>query len=306
MVDDCELQGPRFVLDRASLEYPAILRDSPNPPRRLFGIGNVGALQPGIAVIGSRKASPYGLSCAEIFARRIAQRGITIVSGGALGCDQRAHRAALEGGAQTVVVFGSAPDVTYPKRGKRLFQDIIDAGGVVISEQSWGTQPLPGMFVQRNRIIAGLSALVLIVEAGLPSGTFSTADAALRANRDVAAVPGSISSPNSRGTNQLITQGAYCVTDEASLDSAIELAWANCMYAMLPPGVESQARDSSDALVRHDAMLGALAAEPISAQELAAYFNFTVGEISACLAQYELQGIIQRGRDGRYQLCPRA
>lgn len=298
------LRGERFEIDIDSELYPPILADAPDPPRVIYGIGNPGALQPGIAVIGSRKASPYGLACAELFASRIAQRGITIVSGGALGCDQRAHRMALEHGSPTVVVFGSAPDVTYPKRGHALFQRVIDAGGAVISENEWGTPPLRPTFVQRNRIIAGLAALTLIVEAGLPSGTFSTADAALRANRDVAAVPGSISSPNSRGTNQLIAQGAYSVTDLESLDMAIDLAWARSMYALLAEPDEPSRMRSLEAVIGDDPLLRALAAEPLSAPELAAYFDLSVRELSLRLSQYELSGVVQRGRDNRLQLCP--
>lgn len=305
MEDHYRIEGPRFEIALGSPEYPPILQDTPDPPRMIYGIGNPAALQPGIAVIGSRKATPYGLSCASMFARHIAQRGITIVSGGALGCDQRAHAAALESGCPTVVVFGSGADVTYPKRGRALFQQVVDAGGVIISEQPWGTQPIRGTFVRRNRIIAGLAALVLIVEAGLPSGTFSTADAALRANHDVAAVPGSISSPNSRGTNHLIAQGAYAVVDAQSLDSAIDLAWAHNMYALL--GEKTAVQEDADykSLIGNDPVLAALAAEPISAQELAAYFDFSIGELSRRLSRYELDGVIQRGRDGRFQLCPR-
>lgn len=305
MGDAYQLNGPRFEVDIHASAYPAILRDIPDPPRKIYGIGNVEALQPGVAIIGSRKASPYGLSCVEVFARHVAARGIPIISGGAMGCDQRAHAMALEQDAPTVVVFGSGADVTYPKRGRSLFQKVIDAGGAVISEQPWGTQPLRGTFVRRNRIIAGLAALVLIVEAGLPSGTFSTADAALRANRDVAAVPGSISSPNSRGTNHLIAQGAYSVTDTQSLDVAIDLSWAHNMYCMLPDSQAPQSALSADAAIGDDPVLRALAAEPLSAQELAAYFDFSVGELSGRLAQYELAGNVQRGRDGRYQVCPR-
>lgn len=304
MEDSYELKGPRFEIDIDSDEYPAILRDTPDPPRRLYGIGCVGALQPGIAVIGSRKASPYGLACAEKFSRRIAQRGLTIVSGGALGCDQCAHRMALEHGSPTVVVFGSAPDVTYPRRGRGLFQRVIDEGGAVISENVWGTPPLRPTFVRRNRIIAGLAPLTLIVEAGLPSGTFSTADAALLANRDVAAVPGSISSPNSRGTNQLIAQGAYSVTDIQSLDAAIDLAWAHCMYTLLADHEVASPEKDFEAVIGNDPVLRALAAEPLSAPELAAYFDLSVGELSVRLSQYELSGAVQRGRDGRFQLCP--
>lgn len=299
-----ELVGPRFELDIESAEYPAILRDSPDPPRVLYGIGSTAALQPGVAVIGSRKASPYGLSCAKLFSDRIAARGIPLVSGGARGCDQCAHRAALDHGSPTIVVFGSAPDVTYPKRGHVLFQGVIDAGGVVISEQSWGTQPLRGTFVRRNRIIAGLAALVLIVEAGMPSGTFSTADAALKANRDVAAVPGSISSPNSKGTNHLISQGAYAVVDEESLDCVLDIAWMHNTYTMLEAASGADPIARSEAIIGNDPMLRALAAEALSAQELAAYSDHSVGELSRRLSQYELEGVIQRGRDGRYQLCP--
>lgn len=299
------LNGPRFEIRAGSSDYPPILEDIPDPPKVIYGIGDASALRPGIAVIGSRKASPYGISCTKKFASHIARRGMTIISGGALGCDQAAHEAALEAGAPTVVVFGSGADVIYPKRGRRLFQRVVDSGGAVISEQPWGTQPIPGMFVRRNRVIAGLAALVLISEAGLPSGTFSTADAALKANRDVAAVPGSISSPNSKGTNQLISQGCYMVVDEKTLDSAIELAWTRNMYALLPSdGCPQPSGDPVD-FTETDPLLRALAAEPLSAQELAACFDFSVGELSMRLSQYELDGVIQRGRDGRYQLCPR-
>lgn len=305
MDDACQLDGPRFEIDIASDEYPAILRDTPDPPRVLRGIGNPAALRPGIAIIGSRKATPYGLACAEAFASHIASRGIPIISGGAMGCDQCAHRMALDAGCPTVVVFGSGADVTYPKRGRELFQRVIDAQGAVISENPWGTQPLRPTFVRRNRIIAGLAALVLIVEAGLPSGTFSTADAALRANRDVAAVPGSITSPNSRGTNHLIAQGAYCIVDTEALDSAIELAWAHSMCELLFDRVakgEGMYAMTSSATIPSCARLPP---EALSAQQLAAYFDFSPGELSRRLAQYELDNLIQRGMDGRYQLVPR-
>lgn len=143
------------------------------------------------------------------------------------------------------------------------------------------------------------------MEAGLPSGTFSTADAALRANRDVAAVPGSISSPNSRGTNHLLSQGAYAVIDGETLDAAIDLAWSHCMYALLPEGPRPLVGPCAGDAIGDDPILRALAAEALSAQELAAYFDLTPGELSRRLALYELDGAIQRGRDGRYQLCPR-
>ena len=219
-----------------------------------------------------------------------------------MGCDQCAHRAALDGGCPTVVVFGSGADVTYPKRGRELFQRVIDAQGAVISENPWGTQPLRPTFVRRNRIIAGLAALVLIVEAGLPSGTFSTADAALRANA-TSRRAGSITSPNSRGTNHLIAQGAYCVVDTQTLDTAIDLAWAHNMYAMLAEGV----RGGGCLTMTSSATIPVLRACRRSALRPAArgLLRLSPGELSRRLAAYELDNLIQRGMDGRYQLVPR-
>ena len=305
MSDYEELEGPRFEIDIKSQEYPPILKDIPDPPSRIYGIGNPEALQPGVAIIGARKASPYGLSCTEFFARQVAKRGITIISGGARGCDQTAHRMAVEEGSPTVVVFGSGANVVYPKRGHALFDRVIEQGGAVISENPWGMPPLPALFAKRNRIIAGLAALVLISEAGLPSGTFSTADAALQSSRDVAVVPGAISSPNSRGSNYLLSQGAYAVTDLESLDMAIDLSFAHNTYALLMGRAQGDAIRREDELVEDDPILRALAAEPLSAQELAAYFELSPGQLSQQLAQYELQGLVQRGYDGRYQMCPR-
>ncbi len=304
MNEYAQIDGPRFEIDINSQEYPPILKDSPEAPEVLYGIGNPDALQPGIAIIGARKATPYGLSCAELFARQAAQRGLTIISGGARGCDQAAHRMAVEENSPTVVVFGSGADVVYPKRGLQLFQQVVDQGGAIISENEWGTPPIAGLFVRRNRIIAGLAALVLIVEAGLPSGTFSTADAALRADRDVACVPGCISSPNSRGSNHLLAQGAFAVVDQDSLDTAIEIAFTHNSYALLMARMQESGTPVMDDLIEDDPILSALAAEPLSAQELSAYFDFSVGELSRQLAQFEMQGFVQRGRDGRYQVCP--
>lgn len=305
MGDLCQLNGPRFEIDIASVEYPAILRDTPDPPRVLRGIGNPAALQPGIAIIGSRKATPMVLPAPRCSPRTSPRAAFPSSPVARWDVTSARIARALDGGCPTVVVFGSGADVTYPKRGRELFQRVIDAQGAVISENPWGTQPLRPTFVRRNRIIAGLAALVLIVEAGLPSGTFSTADAALRANRDVAAVPGSITSPNSRGTNHLIAQGAYCVVDTQTLDTAIDLAWAHNMYAMLAEGVPGGESAPDDDLIGDDPVLRALAAEALSAQQLAAYFDFSPGELSRRLAAYELDNLIQRGMDGRYQLVPR-
>ena len=295
------LKGPRFELRLGEEGYPELLAQIPEPPERLYGIGDPAVLVPGIAVIGARKATPYGLAAARRFARHAAKRGVPIVSGGARGCDQEAHKAALERGAPTVAVFGSGADVAYPASGRRLFQELLDSGGAIISENPWGTPAMPHTFLLRNRIIAGLAMLLVIAEAGLPSGTFSTADAALEANRVVATVPGSISSPTSRGANHLIVQGAHPIIDEATLDAAIDDAFMHLpLSVMEPPQAEGSVK-SWERMVKADPLLAALASEAYTPGELTAYFDFSAAELHRRLAHYEVRGLVERGRDGRYQ-----
>lgn len=295
------LEGPRFELALGDPEYPSCLASIPNPPKRIYGIGDVGALGPGIGIIGARKASPYGISCAEHFARHAARRGLTIVAGGARGCDLAAHRMAVQEGAPTVIVFGSGADVVYPKQGRATFQAAIEHGGAVISEQPWGSAPLGAFFPQRNRIIAGLSILLLIAEAGLPSGTFSTADAALSQGIDVAVVPGAISSPNARGSNRLLRQGALPVVDLESFDDCLDDALARSplpqvMVSQVPAEVADMEELASDEVLR------ALSSQAYRLDELSACFGIPAPQLAARLSRYEMQGLVGRSRDGRYQV----
>ncbi len=302
------LEGVRFTLEPDDEAYPALLRGIADPPHCLYGIGDAAVLNnPSIAVIGARKATPYGLSCVEHFTSIAARRGLTIVSGGAMGCDQAAHRTALENDARTVVVFGSGVDVVYPKRAGGLFQEVIDDGGAIISENPPTMQPLPGLFPRRNRIIAGLARLLLIGEAGLPSGTFSTADAALNAGREVSVVPGSITSPESRGANRLLCQGATPVVDEESFEHALDDAFALQPLSLMEH-YETQTPSKKGGMspqeaVENDPLLRALAAQKYFPEELTAYFDLTAGEVVKRLSEYELQGLVTRGYDGRYQCC---
>ena len=158
-----KLAGGRTVLEHGEEGYPDALMSVKNPPKRLFVVGDPGALQDGLAVVGARKATPYGLSCARRFARMAAEAGVCVISGGARGCDAQAHQGALEGGGRTVVVLGSGCDELYPAEHYALFQKVIDQGGAVVSEQEWGFPPLPYAFRARNRIIAGLSRGTLVV-----------------------------------------------------------------------------------------------------------------------------------------------
>lgn len=210
-----------MVVERGGEGYPAAFEAVRNPPEKLYVLGDPAALVEGLAVVGARKATPYGLGCAERFSTMAARRGVVILSGGARGCDAQAHRAALAAGCPTVAFLGGGCDRLYPAEHEGLFQDIVNGGGAVVSEHPWDCPPLPYAFRERNRLIAGLARATLIVEAGLPSGTFSTADEALAAGREVLVVPGAITSTSSMGANRLIYQGATPIVDDESFQDAL-------------------------------------------------------------------------------------
>ena len=219
--------GKRSVIDIHSCDYPRLLLESFDPPEKLYVIGDYSGFNEGLAVVGARKATPYGTSCAKRFAGLAAERGISIISGGARGCDSAAHKSALEHSGKTIVVLGGGCDQIYPKQNFRLFQNVVDAGGALVSEWDWDAPALPYAFRLRNRIIAGIAKATLVVEAGLPSGTFITADETLEIGREVLVVPGSITSQNSRGTNRLLYQGATPVVDDESFLEIISTIFDN-------------------------------------------------------------------------------
>jgi len=280
------MRGDRFVLSLGSSAYPAQLAEAPDPPKLLYGIGDPSALVPGLAVVGARKATPYGLRCTRLFAGWAASSGVTVISGAAIGCDREAHLAALERGGPTVAVLGSGPDVDYPRRSSEVLARIRKEFAVV-SECPFGQEPLRFAFARRNRIIAGLAVATLVVEAGLPSGTFSTADAALDAGREVLAVPGSVFSPESRGSNRLIRQGAAAITDVSELAAALGLLCDRGRVA-----------DSST-----DPVIRALAADPMRPDDLARALGIDIVNAATTLGALEGRGIIARYPDGRYGLA---
>ena len=192
--------------------YPSQLKQIYDPPLILYVRGNDAVIsQPGIAVVGTRHPTPYGLGMAERLSCDLAVRGLVIFSGMARGVDTAGHRGALAGKGKTVAVFGTGVDVTYPKENTRLMDQILATGGAVISEFPMGTFAAPQNFPIRNRIISGISLGVLVVEAAEYSGTRITARCALEQSRDVYAVPGNVTNKNSWGPNTLIKQGAKLV-----------------------------------------------------------------------------------------------
>ena len=213
-------------------KYPKILKEIYSPPKVLYFLGNPEILEGiNLAVVGTRKPTAYGRQATFEIVRGLAQNGLTIVSGLALGIDALAHQACLEAGGKTIAVLGSGLDVIYPRANYFLSQKILKNNGCIISEYPAGTEPQKYHFPQRNRIISGLSLGTLIVEAPLDSGALITGKYALDQNREVFAVPGSIYSENSAGPNNLIKMGAKTVTEAKDILETLNIQMAENFMA---------------------------------------------------------------------------
>ena len=218
-------------------EYPSRLKEIYDPPVILFVKGRVEVLsEPGIAMVGTRHPTPYGTGMAERLSTDLAARGLVIISGLARGIDTASHRGAIAGKGKTVAVLGTGIDVMYPKENTRLTEQIVALGGALITEFPVGTSPVPQNFPIRNRIISGMSAGVLVVEAAEYSGTRITSRLALEQNRDVYAVPGNVTNKGSWGPNTLIKQGAKLV---ATWEDVWEELPADIQAALSSPQNES-------------------------------------------------------------------
>lgn len=200
-----------IVLEKEDIRYPDLLRQIPEPPKQLYCIGNLELLKmPAAALVGSRKCSEYGKQVAMNLGKTLAQAGAAVVSGMAKGIDSFAQLGTLKAGGKTIAVLGCGVDICYPAENRKLYDQIVSEG-LIVSEYPPGTAPMPYMFPQRNRIIAGLSRVVTVVEAGRDSGALITAGLAEDFGREVYAVPGNITSMWSLGTNKLIADGAMPV-----------------------------------------------------------------------------------------------
>ena len=282
-------QVARWELTPADEAYPESLRKLEDAPERLYGLGSPEVLSTMcLAVVGARKATPYGLAIAAMAGRIAAESGITLVSGGALGCDTSAARGALDAGGKTIVVSGAGADRIYPASSADVFHRAVAEGGAVIAQVPWGTSPMPFAFPRRNRIISGLSTAVLVCEAGQRSGTTSTALAAIEQGREVYAAPGSIFSPRSQGANSLIRDGAHIITCESDLEMLIsrDFGVLRLVHEQLP--------------TPRGRVLSALIASPMRADDLAAQLGEEPIKILRILAEYEVRGVVEMLVDGRY------
>lgn len=278
-------------------DYPPGLLDIPDPPTVLYVKGDPGRLAgPALAVVGARSCTPQGASNAEAFARALSAAGVTIVSGLAVGIDAAAHRGGLAGPGGTVAVIGTGADRIYPARNEALARE-ISARGAIVSEFPLGTPPLAANFPRRNRLLAGLSAGVLVVEAALRSGSLITARLAAEQGRDVFALPGSIHAPLAKGCHRLIKDGAKLVdtVDDILTELRVEPANPNA-HAPTP----ARDDDSLDPLMSH---LGDL---PQSIDQLALATGLPAAHINVRLLELELAGRVASAPGGRWQRLGKA
>ncbi len=285
------------VVTLADPRYPRLLLEITDPPPLLYVQGDANLLStPALAIVGSRNASPQGRADARRFAETLAVRGHAIVSGLALGIDAAAHDGALAGGT-TVAVIGTGADIVYPSTHRALAHRIA-ATGAIVSELPLGTKPAAHQFPRRNRIIAGLSRGVLVIEAAARSGSLITARLASECGREVFAVPGSIHSPLSKGCHQLIRQGAKLV--ESVDDVLDELGgWAPSSSCLA--GCDALPRQDEDDGEDGEPLLDLLGFDPVLPDELARRAGCTPARLAALLLDLELAGRLTRLPGGRVQ-----
>jgi DNA processing protein len=297
------LQQPgHAVLALGEPGYPELLANIPDPPLLLYIKGRIDRLaRPSLAIVGSRNASAQGKANAGAFAEALSAAGLCIVSGLALGIDAAAHEGALRARGSTVAVIGTGPDLVYPGRNRALSERIA-ASGCIVSEYPIGMPPLPGNFPKRNRIISGLAAGVLVVEAAAQSGSLITARQAAEQGRDVFAIPGSIHAALAKGCHLLIREGAKLVDTAADVLDALASSplvdWA-AMAPALPAGAPAASGVRTPQL---DAdLLAALGHDPIAPDTLLAWLPIGAAALSARLLMLELEGLVERLPGGLVQ-----
>ena len=283
-------QPGQHIVTLADAEYPKALLEIADPPCLLYVRGNPGLLgKRGLAVVGSRNATPQGVQTAENFAKALAGKGLAIISGLALGIDAAAHRGALAAGGETIAVIGTGADRLYPARNRELALAIAEHGAIV-SEFPLGTPAIAANFPRRNRIISGLSRGVLVVEAAPESGSLITARLAAEQGREVFAIPGSIHSPVARGCHKLIKQGAKLV--EMAQDILEE--FGNYPESTVIAAADLAGNDEN-------ALLGALGHDPCNLDDLAERTGLAADQLLTELLTLELAGQVATLPGNRYQ-----
>jgi DNA processing protein len=280
------------VLTKQDESYPQSLLEITTPPTILYIKGDISGLENSLAIVGTRKYTPYGARVAEKLSRELSESGIPIISGLALGIDSIAHRGCLDGKSKTIAVLGGgiSPEALYPKSNQSLANAIIASGGALISEFPPRSKPRRENFVLRNRIVSGIARGILIIEAPIKSGTMTTVKYALEQNRDVFAIPGNIDVKNSEGTNQLIKQGAYLVTQAEDILNVFGLEITRRQFDLSQ--FEPEQREILQYLIQ----------SPLKIERLAELTKQEVMDIMATLSILELSGVVTLGVQGEYSL----
>lgn len=276
------------ILTLGDCDYPSALLNTADPPILLYVKGRRDLLNAtAIAIVGSRHATPQGISNAEQFSNALSDAGLCIISGMAHGIDAAAHRGGLRGFASSIAVVGTGLDKVYPAANRDLAHQLATQGAL-ISEFPLGTPPLAANFPRRNRLISGMSIGCMVVEASLQSGSLITARLAMEQGKDVFAIPGSIHSPQSRGCHKLIKQGAKLV--ETAQDILEELS------VQLPTAPQTSTPPVDD-----DKLLAQMGYDPVSMDALCLRSGLTVSQLSAMLLTLELESRVAKLPGGLFQ-----
>lgn len=275
-------------------EYTKILSNISDCPSELFYKGTLPNKRiKTVAIVGSRKPTAYGRNIANKIANRLAEVGIVVISGLALGIDSVAHRGVLERDGLTIAVLANGLDMVYPAMHRSLAERIISSGGAIISEYPINTKPLPWQFLARNRIISGLADVIVVVEAAKRSGTLSTASHGINQGKEVFAVPGNITSPYSEGCNHLIKMGAIPLID---IDEFIKY---------LVPEVDVKSRQAYLPIGSNDIenfIINKLRGGEIDGDEIFSGLNISISEFNQALTMLEIKGIIKSQGGNRWNL----
>ena len=292
---------------REDAQYPPLLRQIAHPPHLLYVYGETDLTDRfPVAVVGTRRASAYGLTHTREIAAELAQTGVCIVSGLALGIDAAAHTGALDGGGRTVAVLGSALDKPYPQENDPLMRRILESGGSVVSEYAPGTPPSRYSFLQRNRIIAGMCLGTLVTEGPRRSGALNTATRTLENGREVFALPGNVDSPGAQLPNMLISEGARLVTGAADILSALviepkdEPKAAQAAVAPMEAPAERKPHIPGGLDETQRVICAALLAGEADFDALCAVSGLESDELGALLIEMEMDGLVTPLAGTRY------
>lgn len=292
---------------REDVQYPPLLRQIAYPPHLLYVYGETDLTDRfPVAVVGTRRASAYGLTHTREIAAELAQTGVCVVSGLALGIDAAAHTGALDGGGRTVAVLGSALDKPYPQENEPLMRRILESGGSVVSEYAPGTPPSRYSFLQRNRIIAGMCLGTLVTEGPRRSGALNTATRTLENGREVFALPGNVDSPGAQLPNMLISEGARLVTGAADILSALVIEpkdapkAAQAAVAPMEAPAEKKPHIPGGLDETQRAICAALLAGEADFDALCAVSGLESDELGALLIEMEMDGLVTPLAGTRY------